>query len=143
MGHLNIALAVIRPLLPTSTKYIAREAAIVSETLQASAAPWAWACAYRYFYPRFDAIVCQSIDMRDDFETNYSIPASKLTVINNPVDIDRITTLAESKLNRSSFGLDPGREGVVNLVAAGRLCEQKGFDLLIEAVALSALQRLE
>src|SRR5262245_50827191 len=60
MGHLNIALAIAKPLLPKGIRYLARETLIVSEQLRDSAFSGAWGWAYRHFYSRFDEIICQS-----------------------------------------------------------------------------------
>ena len=143
MAHLNIALAAAIPILPQKTRYIARETVIVSQQLLGSAFWASWSWAYRYLYPRFDRIICQSAYMRDDLAANFSIPISKLIVINNPLDIDRITNLARQPLK---FPLPnaPERQctGIVKLVAAGRLSREKGFDILIEAIALSSLRQL-
>jgi len=143
MGHLNIALAAAIPLLPQKTRYVARETFIVSEQIRSSAFWASWGWAYRYLYPRFDQIICQSAYMRDDLAANFFIPASKLTVINNPLDIDRIKNLAQQPLKLPLPNtLERQSTGIVKLVAAGRLSREKGFDILIEAIALSSLRQL-
>ncbi len=144
LGHLNLALAGIHPVLPKKTRYIARETSVVSKALQDLSAPKAWMWGYRHFFRNLDQIVCQSLDMRDDLAANFSIPVSKLTVINNPVDIERIRKFAEHPAD-FPFGDDPAPTGqkAIHLVTAGRLSGEKGLDILIEAVALSALRRLK
>ncbi len=144
LGHLNLALSILRPFLPRQTAYVARETAIVSETLKTVRAAKLWALAYRKFYARFDKVICQSLYMRDDLANNFRIPASKLTVINNPLDIEKIRTFASRPVEFDfGFGGHPGKERPFHVVAAGRLSKEKGFDLLIEAVALSGLKHLK
>jgi glycosyltransferase involved in cell wall biosynthesis len=139
LGHLNLALAAIRPLLPNASRYVAREAIVVSESLKDLRRSGWWAWAYRRLYRRFDLVVCQSVDMRDDLIGNFSLPSSKAVVIHNPVDIDRIRALAAEPVHGADEPVPPDTaRGSVHLVAAGRLVAQKGFDLMIEAIALCA-----
>ena len=100
LGHLNLALSILRPLLPNHPRYVARETIVVSEHLQDLRPAKLWAWAYRKFYSRLDQIVCQSQDMKHDLAVHFSVPAAKLVLINNPVDIERISQLA--RLSSSS-----------------------------------------
>jgi glycosyltransferase involved in cell wall biosynthesis len=138
LGHLNLALAVLRPLLPKNIRYLARETTVVSEGLKSYAHPAGWAWAYRRFYGRFDRVICQSKHMRNDLVAHFAFPADKAVVINNPVDVDRIRRLAAELVVTGFVGEGPNQADtrVVNLVSAGRLSPEKGFDLLIEALAL-------
>jgi glycosyltransferase involved in cell wall biosynthesis len=133
LGHLNLALAIVRPLLPNSIRYVARETALVSEVI-ADGCRWPslWAWAYRRFYSRLDLVVCQSRAMRSDLIERYGFPHDRAMVINNPVDTLAIRQLAGVR----SVSDGPDNATSVRLLAAGRFTAQKGFDLLIEALAL-------
>ncbi|RXZ43461.1 glycosyltransferase [Crenobacter cavernae] len=133
LGHLNLALAMIRPILPGGVRYIARETTIVSEGLKRYSHPHWWVWAYRKFYNRFDKIICQSHYMRDDLLCHFNQSVEKAVVIHNPIDIERIHPLMMEPLETELTGKE-----AVNLVAVGRLSHEKGFDLLIEALALCA-----
>ncbi len=143
LGHLNLALAIVRPLLPDGVRYIGRESSIVSETLRCYPLPRWWRWAYRRFYHRFDTVVCQSRYMRDDLVENFGFPATKAVVIHNPTDFERIHHLAREPFpikleHEEGENLGPA----VRLVAAGRLSYTKGYDILIEALSLCNDPRL-
>ena len=74
--------------------------------------------------------------MFDDLVGNFGVNPVKLTVISNPLDIDRIDELAKADLPEAANYFSANAEGAIFLVAAGRLVDVKGFDLLIRAVAL-------
>jgi len=133
LGHLNLALALLRPFMPRGTRLLARETIIVSKNLQQQGSAWARALAYRLLGRVFDILICQSRDMQHDLVANFHVPADKTVVINNPVDVARLRQLAAEPMPAGVHLV--GNEGGVKLVAAGRLVQQKGFDLLIEAVS--------
>lgn len=129
LSHLNLALAIIRPLLPAGVRYIARETIVVSHGIAEYRRPGPWAWAYRRFYGRLDRVICQSHDMRNDLVMNFGIAASHTVVIHNPLDRERIVS--------ASAASGDARYARPHAVAAGRLVAQKGFDLLIDALAMT------
>jgi glycosyltransferase involved in cell wall biosynthesis len=140
LSHLNLALALVRPLLPGPTRCIARESIVLGELVSRMRRPALWRTAYRQLYRRFDAIVCQSEDMRRDLVEHFRVPAAKAMTIHNPVDAERIRHLVGSSgVNAADVPRDPAR---IELVAAGRLVPQKGFDVLIEAIGLAGDARM-
>ena len=137
LGHLNLALAIVRPLLPSGTCYVARETTVVSHGITEYRRPHVWAWAFRRFYGRFDRVICQSRAMRDDLVHNFALEAKRTSVIHNPVDRTRIVQAAASPVQSVT---PPGMLGVV---AAGRLSREKGFDLLLGALALARRRDLQ
>ena len=85
--------------------------------------------AVRHCYRAADCVLANSHEMARGLEVNLGVPHSKLRVIHNPIDIDRIQEMASAPLDHA-----PGRPFVVT---AGRLEHQKAHDLLLEAFAAS------
>lgn len=131
LGHLNLALAIVRPLLPGRTRYVARETTIVSQGITEYRRPWLWAWAFRRFYGRFDRVICQSRAMRDDLVSHHGLDAKRTVVIHNPVDRVRIAAALGTAVQWT------GPPQLLRVVAAGRLSREKGFDLLLDALALA------
>lgn len=132
LGHLNLALALLRPLLPRKIRYVARESSIVSRLPIAYNLPFWWFWAYKKFYKKLDLLVCQSFDMAADLVNNFDFPRDKVVTINNPFDADRISSLAAKAVDAY-----PPDKSLINVVAAGRLSFEKGYDILIKALKLT------
>jgi glycosyltransferase involved in cell wall biosynthesis len=131
LGHLNLALAMIRPLLPPGMRFVARETTVVSMGILEYRRPRLWAWAYRRYYGRLDRVICQSWAMHDDLSNGFGLDPNRMVVIHNPVDRRRIMEARSAAL---PVGAPPG---LVHVVTAGRLSPEKGFDLLLDALALS------
>lgn len=129
LGHLNVALAIVRWLLPRKIRTVARETTVVSCSLRHSRFPIFWSALYRHFYRKHDEVIFQSRYMHDDLIANFQFPLERARIIHNPVDVDRVRALALEAVSLAA-------PGAINLVAAGRLDNEKGFDLLIDAIAL-------
>jgi glycosyltransferase involved in cell wall biosynthesis len=128
LGHLNMLMRMAGPLMPRGTAFVARENNIPSRNLENTSRPGLWRFLYKKLYPGFDRVICQSSDMLEDMAENFKIPRHKCAVIANPVDVDRVRELAGAgEPDFSPQGL--------NLLACGRLTDQKGFDLLVRAMA--------
>ena len=127
LGHLNLAIAIFRPLLPREANFVARETQVISSRRYQGF----WRVMFRLFYRQFDMMVCQSRYMQRELVETFGLRRERTVVINNPVDVAHIRRQAAQPLS-----YPPMPAGAIKLVAAGRLVEVKGFDLLIEAIAL-------
>ena len=85
--------------------------------------------AVRRCYRAADCVLANSHEMARGLQRNLGVPHDRLRVIHNPIDIDRIQTMAAEPLPDA-----PRRRFVVT---AGRLEHQKAHDLLLEAFATS------
>ncbi|WP_102348298.1 glycosyltransferase [Bacillus sp. Marseille-P3661] len=128
LGHLNLALILLKFLFPKKSKLVVREGSIVSRNILANKFPKIWALLYKYFYKNADLIICQSQFMRDDLMSNFNVPSKKMHIIYNPVDI----TVIEAKSNQDPRP-SPMKEENVNIIAIGRLSQEKGYERIIEA----------
>ena len=129
--YLNLLLIPLKWLLPRGTKLIVREATIVSAALSEKGARNArlYRRLYPIVYPHADLVICQSKDMLDDLGLNFGVPADRLRLLSNPVDVDRISKLAAE-------GPNPFAKTGGNFISVGRLVYAKGFDLLLEAMSI-------
>ncbi len=129
LGHLNLLIAIIRPFYSKKIKFISRESNTVSLENKEEKYPRIFNFLYKNVYNNFDLIITQSKYMRDDLIENFSIKKDKIITIYNPVDIENILEKKNEPL------VKPLKKDKINLIAVGRLAPQKGFDILIDAMA--------
>lgn len=84
----------------------------------------------RRAFPRAHAIVAVSEGVKQDLVRHFSIAPDRITVVPNPVDVERIRRAGEEAITTEEFP-----HGGKSIIAVGRLVHLKGFDLLIRAFA--------
>ncbi|MGA7257593.1 MAG: glycosyltransferase [Terracidiphilus sp.] len=124
MAHLNLAVLLLRPFFPPATRVLVRQNGLPGATDAGLLSP----LLYRVLYRRADAVICQS----DAMAGNLALAAgshARLHVLPNPLDLNAIRSRVEIPQNHWR---GPGP----HLLAIGRLAPEKGFDLLLRAMAL-------
>lgn len=80
-------------------------------------------------YRLSDTIIAQTDEMKNELVLESKIRSSKIIVLENPIDTKRITEGLKEEWNPYQ------NTGKKSIIASGRICFQKGFDLLVEAFA--------
>ena len=122
-NHLNLLVAMLKPFLPATTKYIARESSIVSINTNRNRFPFLFHRLLKLFYRRFDMIVCQSAYMQKDLLDHYNVKETKTTIINNFISTPNKVITRDTKTTDS-----------LQLISIGRLSEEKGFERVISSL---------
>lgn len=81
----------------------------------------------KILYPMASRIIAVSPGVADDLVENFSIPRSKIAVIANPIDVERIRADAAAGMTLQETG--------PYVMAMGRLVPNKNFAMLIKAFA--------
>lgn len=84
----------------------------------------------RLLYPRADVIVAVADGIQQDLVRSFGVPASKIVVVYNPIDIQGVRRQAEEPIEHPWFN----KRSNSMIVAVGRLVKLKGFDILIQAI---------
>jgi glycosyltransferase involved in cell wall biosynthesis len=142
LSHLNQFIALIKPFLPRETRFIARESTILSVFHQQETVPALRDFLVRWLYPSFDALICQSQRMANDFKNNYKIPNSKINIINNPVEVIARQEATEGVKRSGNFESFPNvahnvvpKKAALRFVSVGRLSTEKGIDKALRILA--------
>lgn len=84
IGHVNLMLGFFSFIF-RKTKFVCRVSSLVSKSDFIFRFPTVDKFICRYFYKRFSVIVCQSIQMKDDFVNFFDFNFPQITIINNPI----------------------------------------------------------
>lgn len=124
--HLNLPLLAVRPLLGGAS-IVVREANLPSLSLERMPWPGGFRAGCRWLYPTADCVIASSGRMRDEL-LGMKVPDEKICILSNPVDVQSLRREAKPASRVAGKGL--------RFVAVGRLVPQKGFDRLIDAMAV-------
>ncbi len=133
LSHANIVALMAKFLSRTPTRFVVREATVLSEeSRQDSALQLLFTRRlFQFFYRYSDKVVAVSNGVFDDMTTFLRLPAEKIQVIYNPVVTPDLADNASQQIDHPWF--EQGAPPVI--LAAGRLSKEKGFAELIRAFA--------
>lgn len=100
---------------------------------------WKYRVLWHFFKGKFkyyDEFVCVSKALEAPFRKMSGIGEKKVNVIQNFIDVQDIRE--KMRLEPENLGVD---DSCVNLVALGRLCHQKGYDIMLEVFKRVCEQR--
>ncbi|WP_158499747.1 glycosyltransferase [Zobellia galactanivorans] len=125
IGHLNTLIGILSPLFK-NIKFVIREASVVSVMQKFSAkksigknflSKWA--------FSNVDKVVCQSIDMANDFKNLYDLNDTNIVIIGNPITSGQPASIKKKKTpsNTKKF------------ITVGRLSKEKGHHRVLNVLA--------
>jgi len=129
MFHLNFLVLLMRPLFARGTRVLIRQNGMMTASLQFGRDRWYTRPLYRLLYRRADQVICQTEEMAEDLVQQLGLARERVLVLPNPIDVEEIRS-AMVKGGYRWTGTGP------HLLAVGRLSREKGFDLLLQAIAL-------
>lgn len=127
MFPVNVAVSLLKPAFPSHTRLVLREVNVLQALTAGRLRGRILKRVAARTFAHADAIVCQSDFMRDDLCNGLRLDRSRLHTIFNPVNFERIQSLA-GEMN-PYLGAGPGP----HVLAVGRLLPKKGFDRLLDA----------
>ena len=127
IAHLNFLVLLLKPFFPAGTRILVRQNSTVSAALGDGALPVYTRLFYRLLYQHADRVICQSRAMAEDLAEVVGLHGDAIRVLPNPVDREAI----QAAMRGPVLWQGPGP----HLLAIGRLSPEKGFDLLIDAMA--------
>lgn len=128
IGALNLALLALKPIVPAGLEVVVREANTPHRHAQSGAARRFYRWGYRRLYRRAARVISPASYLVRELVDDFGVSRDKITVIHNPVD--ELALRATGRVPVRVPG--PG----ARFVAVGRLTQQKGFDRLLEMMAI-------
>lgn len=127
-AEVSFLVLMLRPLFPSNTSVLVRQNATATSVMAFGRLPRFTRLLYRLLYRSSDHVICQSRDMARDLAQAAGIGEEQIAVLPNPVDLAGIRAALRMPAGKSSVG--------PQLLAVGRLSREKGFDLLLKALAV-------
>ncbi|MFX0558423.1 glycosyltransferase [Maribacter sp. CXY002] len=124
IGHVNQVMALFSFFFP-KISFVAREASVISQISRFSNSKFKIPrFITAILYRRFNQVICQSEDMLQDLRFIYKIKEERITIVNNPVNLNY--KLKQKILNSSN---------IPKFITIGRLSQEKGQERIINALS--------
>lgn len=129
LSHMNLVLLVIRTFINPRVRFIVRESSIPSihNKLFSKMGVKIMSFLYRNLYNKAHMIIAQCEFMKNDLCNSFKIPAEKVCVINNPVDL--VAIFSKSKVTLDGFNSED-----YNFLIVGSLVPLKQYDHVFRAL---------
>ena len=139
LDHANVVAILARFIAQSGARCVisVRSVPTAATRLDRSLRRWATLQLGRAIYRFADRIIANSQSVALDLEQSLGVARSRISVVYNPLDIDRIAKLSEAAIDPP----DLGAVGVPVVLAAGSLARLKDFPTLIRAFAVLRPQR--
>lgn len=128
MFHLNFLVLLLRPLFPRKTRILVRQNGTISSALVFAKHPLRTRMFYKLLYRNANKVICQTRSMAEDLSAELGLCETRIIVLPNPVDVEEIRQF-------TAVNPTPKVRSGPQLLAVGRLSREKGFDLLLQALA--------
>ena len=116
--HVNLLIGFLSFFFP-KIKFVGREASVASVMGNFTNRKQLPLFIKKILYRQLDTVVCQSQDMKTDFDNRYQLNTNKSLVINNPVTIE--SPLLQQKKNSK----------IIRFITVGRLSREKGHERIL------------
>ena len=126
----NVIAVLARYLSGTDTRLILSERSTVIGSREGLFQETLRRIAIRFLYRSAEKIVVNADGIHSQFTGYFRFPAERVRTIHNPLDMETILVQSAAELDRI-----PAGTGSAIIVAMGRFSREKGFDLLIRAIA--------
>src|SRR5262249_14447329 len=111
---------------------------VLSPANRALAWPGLWRLIARRMYPRASAVVANTAGAKRELVSSFGVDADRVTVLPNPVDLERLPSLADEAVTDAWWPRDPA---CPILVHVGRFTYAKDHDTLLRAFAIVRQRR--
>ena len=129
LTYANYVCAIAKYFSRSKVPIILTEHSVLSESIPTERFSHIKKKILRYFYPKADCLVTVSQGSKKELVNSFVVPANKIVVIHNGIDIDLTLKLGKEDVDHPWF-----REDIPILISVGRLTKLKNFPLILKAI---------